>query len=71
MAFSSFPARATHPRYQEHRNRSSRLKVTAVQSNENFEQIEKHGFGLLGLSFNPAGLGPTVDFLISPYLDLG
>ena len=51
IAFSSFPARATHPRYQEHRNRSSRHKVTAVQSYENFGG--KHGFGLLGLSFNP------------------
>ena len=51
IAFSSFPARATHPRDQEHRNRTSRHKVTAVQSYEILEKIKrkKHEFGLLGL----------------------
>ena len=32
MPFSSFPARATHPRYQERRNPFSSRKVTAVGS---------------------------------------
>ena len=46
IAFSSFPARATHPRDQEHQNRSSRHKVTAAQSYEIFEQIKRKNMNL-------------------------
>jgi len=53
IAFSGFPARATHPGYQEHRNRSSRHKVTAVQSYEIFEKSENLELCWGGLSFNP------------------
>ena len=53
MPLSSFPARATYPRYQERRNPFSSRKVTAVGNCRKIKHREKTLFYQLGVQKSP------------------